>query len=601
MIGTLVLTLAVTGATIDESKVVRENRVPSPATPDLGTAFRRAHRLVSEGHATRIKIGPGTYREAVLDLDWTIGKAADTLLVVEGVGEVRWTGTDPVPARDVRREGDLISFPWDKAWGNFAWSWGPKTLIGHRSEMVFVGDRPLRQRILERYEVTGVQQDPAVQNQVVHRYLETLDPAQTLQPGDFGVVERGEGRIYLKLPSDVRRPRIEVSTRKRLLDLVGKHNVVLRNLTFERCANDDREYGSLNPVLFGAHRDKPSRNILIDRCSFRWNSGTGLMVGGQDWTIRDSKFDYNGFAGLASTRTRNLLFQRNQTNFNVWRAWRGGEIGYFTGGFKLHEVEGHRIEGHTAIGNCTMGIWWDVHCHDLYAEDLILVDNTVNLQYELSSGPLVVRRMLSAGGRAEDGVVHLWGGTSEIHDSLLYQDYDANGRGLLYAFRIGERNDPHANQRPMVPGPQTLRDSLPVGGPRTAAFAMMDDVRRDPVASGGFVPYRGERNVFWHPGRSEFWNAWIADPARSGEEAKRAVKIPEWLSAHAREEQPRQADPMLRDPKNHDYRISPASSLHRERARWPQVALSAATRREMARFFEWSGFQPDRWGPLPPE
>ena len=73
-------------------------------------------------------------------------------------------------------------------------------------------------------------------------------------------------------------------------------------LFHQHCANDDREYGALNPVTFGEHRGNPSNDVLIDRCQFLWNSGTGLMVGGNYWTVRDSLFKYNGCSGMAGAK-----------------------------------------------------------------------------------------------------------------------------------------------------------------------------------------------------------------------------------------------------------------------------------------------------------
>lgn len=595
----------ITGAKIDEAAVQTTLHVQPGRGPHrtLKSAFDAAHRLLVQGTPVRIKIAPGAYREAVLGLDWRQGKAAETTLIVEGAKGVVWTGSDVFPLAGWTKDGGILSHPWPHKFGNFAWSWGPKRLIGHRTELAFMDGRPLMPRILERWEITGIKQDPAVVNQVDYRFAEKLDPAKVLQEGEFGVYELDENgpRVFVRphAGKGAGPQQIELAVRDRLLDMDGKHNLVLRGIVFQHCANSDREYGYINPVTFGGQRGRPSRNVLIDNCQFLWNSGTGLSLMGQDWTIRNSRFNYNGFSGIATGISRNVLWEDNETSFNVWRAWRGGEIGYFTGGFKAHEIIGHRIEGHTALGNTTMGAWWDVHCKDLFVSDMVLVDNSVNLQYELSAGPFVADRLLMAGGRGGDGMIHMWGGPSRLTNSILWTNYQGGGDTVLYGYRTGERDDPHSRMELVPVALQEVSSCLFVGGPNVKGFAMMDDSRKP--ASRAAVPatYLGTNNVFWHPDMENFHAAWVGDTARKPGEAQ---DIAEWMKAgHWQEKGARRLDPRLTNPAEGDFRFAPGSPLYGQRSKWPQVKLTAAQRKAMAEFFAWSGFTPDRWIPLPPE
>jgi hypothetical protein len=97
------------GARVRESEIRRTITVPSFQAPNLYVGFRLAHASVAKGVPTKLRIRTGTYRESVLDLNWRQGKAADTLLVVEGVGRVVWTGSDPYPFSRWKRDGEYYS------------------------------------------------------------------------------------------------------------------------------------------------------------------------------------------------------------------------------------------------------------------------------------------------------------------------------------------------------------------------------------------------------------------------------------------------------------------------------------------------------------
>ncbi|MCG9895040.1 MAG: right-handed parallel beta-helix repeat-containing protein, partial [Fimbriimonadaceae bacterium] len=343
----------------------------------LRAGFRAALELLADGVPVVLRLQPGTYRESVLDLDWGRGKAAATPLVIEGAGpadRVIWTGSDVIPRSRWKEEGDgLISAPWPHRFGLFGYQWTAAGLIAHRRELLFIGDRPLMPRILEETEVIGASQNPDLGGVLEHRFKSARDPKSVLKPGEFGVVDRDPlgGRIYARLPEGAS-GEIEASVRRSLLDLTGKSSVVLRNLTFQRAANDESAYSRANAVVFGGP-EEPSNNVLIEGCRFVWNSSTGLQIHGRNWTIRNSVFNWNGVSGISSGPSENILFDGVETSWNVWRAWRGGEILYYTGGVKMHEVRRHTVLNHRAVGNATAGLWWDIFCRDVLVDGAVLV------------------------------------------------------------------------------------------------------------------------------------------------------------------------------------------------------------------------------------
>ncbi|MDX2066569.1 MAG: hypothetical protein SFX74_12590 [Fimbriimonadaceae bacterium] len=595
-----VLLPAVTGAQIDESRVHATIEV-SPKPGDLRRGLTAARANLERGVATRVVFSAGTYRESVLDLRWDTGPVRDTPLILEGRGRVVLSGSDEIPMAQWRREGDCLVRDWPHRWGNFAYSWGPKGQIGHRSEMLFVDGKPAYPRILEQYRVTGVEQNPDVNQQVRYEYERTHDPKTHLQPGEFGVIEGREqpAAIWYRLrPGEGERAlQLEVSTRRQLLDLAGKHRLVVRNLTFTHVANDDRDFGNLTPLTLTRSGVARPEHVLIDRCRFDWNATTGFKMAGRHWTIRDSTFNHNGYSGISGDATENALWQRNFTNFNVWRAWRAGELGYFTGGFKLHELDGQRIEGHTAIGNCTMGAWWDVHCRHVAVRDLVAIGNACNVQFELSGGPLLGERWLVAGGKSGDGQVRFWeAGPTTLRRVILASNHPGSGNTVLYGYRWFGRNDPHSRMRELVPGDNRVERSVLWAGEHVPHYAMIDDIREPAIRAAAPMPYTGVGNTFWHPKHADLPRRWIRDEARKDQFGERALREGAFLaSAQYRETGAVRQDPQFEDPDRYDYRFKVGSPLYGERGEYLQFRLLPKARQEWEAFTAWSRYLPEVW------
>ncbi len=595
-----------TGAKVDE-RSIRATVVVDPrgAVKSLVAGFAEARESLARGVPTRIVIQPGTYREAVLGLDWREGKVADTLLVIEGRGKVVWTGADAFPLSEWTRVGGLYRHPWPYRWGNFGYSWSAKGLVGHRSELAFVDGKPLMPRILERYAVEGIVQDPAKPGRVSYRFLDRRDPATVLGPGEFGVTERPEGdrSVFFRPLPDQKLGAVEVSVRRNLLDLRGKSRVVIRNVTFTSVANDDGDFGANNAIRFSIDPELRSNDVLIDRCKVLWSAQTGLHIDGDRWTVRDSEFSFNGGSGIASGKSSDVLWERNVTNFNVWRLWRAREFGYYTGGFKMHEATRHTIRGHEAVGNCTMGAWWDVHCRDVDVRDLTAIGNTANLQFELCEGPFVADRLLLAAGRPGDAQLRLWEhGPTTLTNSILYSDVREGGNTVLYGLRWFGRTDVHAAMAKITAGANVAEANVFVAGPNVSNFGMIDDIRGAEWSKREPLVYRGRNNVFWSPTVDRLQDRWIKDDDRKGDLAARAASVQGWRApATYSEVDPRRLDPGLRDPSRHDYRFAPTSPLYGVRARYPQIVLSADLRKRWDWFVRWSGYHPDAWNEPPAE
>jgi hypothetical protein len=595
----------ITGASIDESQI-RATITVDPAapagTPDtfttLSAGFAEAHRLVAAGTPTRLRIAAGNYAESITGLNWRGGSARDTLLVVEGAapGAVRWTGADRIP--DSAWEdlgGGLFRARGVATFGHFSPHWGTPGLIGHRAEMLWIDGAPLRPVILEEHTIAGMGDWKA--NQVTYTFTGLLDPAATLRPGEFGVVEspeRGGPALYIRLKpgaSPLGR-RVETTARAVLLDLAGKHQLVLRNLAFEKVANNLRPVASLRrggAVFLG----QGAQNILLEDVSIRWTSAVGLDLSGRDWTIRRSAFDFNGMSGLDGNRIENLVLEDSSTHANGWRALLGGRNSWFVGGAKMHEARRHLVRGHRAFANVVPGFWYDIDCGFVHMEDCVMWGNTRSLFWELSREPFFARRMVLAAARtarparadAVAAAFHVLNtGDTLLRDSILWSD---EARALAAAHWY-VRDDAHARRTKPEPGVQRIENTLLVAGPRTDFLLMENNGiclpggdRAHPLYPK--FSYVGKNNVFFHPARAEPFHfvekSW----------ARRETDLAAW-AASGRESGARWLDPRLRDPAVGDFRLAPDSPLAARAAEWPSIALDPAELAALRRFLVWTGW-----------
>jgi hypothetical protein len=294
-----VLVNGVTGAVVDESSlrvtidVDASGRTPS-SMPTIAAGLERAAQHLAEGVPTRVRIHSGVYRETAEHVRLDAPGVRDTLLVIEAAGDgaVVWTGADAFTT-GWKDEGDgLYSHAWDHELGLYVDPWGVAHGVGPRREVATLDGRLLKPIALERYTARGLKDFPEPDQKVTFTYEATLDPREALAEGTFGVVERGKSkRLYVRLGPDEKPEGVEVSVRRRLLDIHGKRGLVLRGLTIQQCANSQNELGQDVPLFIGWQDERAVTDVLIDRCTFRFHAGVALSVKGTRWTLRDSHFD----------------------------------------------------------------------------------------------------------------------------------------------------------------------------------------------------------------------------------------------------------------------------------------------------------------------
>ena len=570
----IVDTTKITGAHVDESKIQVVLRA-TPAT--LRAVLQIAYTQLKAGRATKIVFAPGVYRLTAPRFDWLAGHARDAVWVMqaEKPGTAIWSGADVFPLSGWKSEGDgLFSHAWNFKFGMIADPWGPPKTIGHRAEMLFVNGLPLRQIELETYTAKGmgVTWDRAP---ISYDYMGALDPKTALKVGEFGVFERAENgeRIWFRAPKGavLRRDSVEVSTRQTLLDLSGKRNLVVRGLVFERVASQVKD--NQQPLTWNWNVGSPS-NVLIDGCTFRWNNLQGLQFGGGNWTIRDSKLNFNGGSGISAFGAKNVVFERNQTDFNNWRIYAGGERGWSFGGVKVHQMQGLKVVGHEAIGNLTAGFWCDIHCKNVWMQDAVLIDN--NLQWELGQGPYAGRHLLiAANAPGVPSVLNLWNvGRVQLDDSVLWNASPGQNAGAVIGLDASDRADPDAlKEKISFQGFEWNRNLLVSGSPTTPLIRERDS--RDSF-NEGFVPYhfRGVGNLYFVPASGSLF------VHQNDERLVSNVGLASWQAArfHADGGQVVATNP-LPNAANYDFRSRFANL--------PQWKMSAARRAQLNWFAHW--------------
>lgn len=599
----------VKGAEVDESRIGAEIVVDpagapsSESVPTLTLAFARARETLGRGIATRILIKPGVYREAVGNPGIDEGTAAETLLVLQGErpGAVVWTGADVFSFRGWEDLGDgLFAHAWSHRFGNVSPDWGPPGLLGHRSEMVFIGDRAYRQVILDEYEVKGIGQSLSrleKETEPTWIYQRTLDPRATLKPGEFGVIEHGEqaGRIYVRLAPGETLPAdgVEVSVRQNLVDFGKRGNVVLRNLVITRVANNLSRSPASKTLAFGEMAEFAPRHVVIENCHFLWNNSTAFNLFGQGWTIRDSRFDYNGGLGLWSWGASEMLWERNTTSYNGWRVWRGGEIAWFSGGVKLHYTRRHWVRGHTSIGNVSTGFHYDIACRDVWNEDLVLIDNAPGqLVYELGLGPFRARRILAVGGSYNGGTaLRIWEAQEAlVQDSIFYSNFGGEAwpkaePAVMADISISGRKDRHARIDPVSGSTVLVETSLLAVGGRQPHLLRINDKRKEIVAEGSLKWFSHEL-VFGVPGRSD-QGRFVRRVAGSSE----LMDFAQWKRTVTDQGSVVGAQ-ALRDRSAGDYRLTADAIRASWAARLPSYVMPEAERKARDAFFAWIGYNP---------
>jgi hypothetical protein len=602
----------ITGTQIDESQIKQTIHVninhpgasdsnsglPQNPLKSLTAAIAKAKEYLKQGEGTKIVIHPGMYREGDIVIDGReLGsQAKDASLVIEGTqkGQVIISGSEEWQPDTWQQVGSYYQHDWPYDFGNDGGPWGrynPKKVIAHRSEMVFVNGQPLKQVLLEKYNYTW---PDAFRGKGNHEYIGFDNPQDVLEPGTFGVadLDKNGNKIYIRTTDgvDFANTKIEVATKRFILQFVHKDNVVLRNLNFQHTASSLATDINGAAVFFGpwwqAKNGFVGSNILIEDCDFRWNNSQGLSLQGvKNVTLRRNNANYNGFMGIGVYILMNTVWEDNETSFNNWRGYRSDWKGWSIAGAKLCLVRDGVFKRHQSIGNMTPGLWFDIGNRNILIEDLTAIDNNgQGLFLEISPGPFVVRKALLA----DNGINLFINNTKNtfLENSIIY---GVNG-GSPIAFNakdsrtfedwigqiLGENDG--GQEIPIKLGKTHFRNNLIITDNSNGDLIFLEEGKPEIYQAFLEQDYSGSNNTYWSPQEKVFglgspWMNYMTD-------------IQGWVEA-TEEANYRWMDPQFVDPDNYDFRLKKSSPLKSRESSLPARKLDSSKVQELKDYQAW--------------
>ena len=344
----------------------------------ISDAVRLAVLLKQRRVASRVEIGPGTYREGPIEFGYSNHTSNDptNATVIEVVA--REPGTVVISGSDVfsdwkHDESGLYWHEWARRWGVSPNPWAGEaemTDIVLRRELLFVSGERQRQ-VLERSALTD---------------------------GTF-LVDEARGRIWLKPGPDVDLDEslVEVGVRDVLWDQNHEDHVTVRGLVFQHAATPWE-------VAKAAVRVSASDGTRFEHCTIVDTNWTGLYVGESAGVrLRNLVLNHNGGQGWAMFRVRDLVVEDSETSYNNWRGALGGFTGWSIGN-KILSAHRLRIYNHRAIENASRGLWLDYDIADAVVDSLVAMRNKRDgIWIEASQGPITVTRS-TISDNAEAGI-----------------------------------------------------------------------------------------------------------------------------------------------------------------------------------------------------
>jgi hypothetical protein len=283
------------------------------------------------------------------------------------------------------------------------------------------------------------------------------------------------------------------------------------------------------------------------------------------------------------------LFENSQTSYNCWREYLAGIEDWCYAGFKVHKTQGHRVVKHQCIGNADHGMWWDIQCRDVSVEESLICYNRRSFIYEISHGPLMMRKTLAVlgfretrpDGNANPTCLVANSGRSRIESSIFYAEDTPELAGVLWY----ERDDAHAKESPLQPDLHELVNCVLVAGPKVKTVFREANVGDRQRIGWTSLAYRGEGNYFWHSGAKSPVPFAYSNINYGIEPCDFAG----WCKARA-EINSRWKDPEFRSPADLDFRLQPASPLA-NRKDLPLWRVPDNVRAEAKRHFDWLGWR----------
>ena len=385
---------------IDGSKGTNSN----PGTEDL--PLKTISAGVSKAFAgDTVWIFSGTYRETIN-------------LVRGGSGPADPIAIRSMPDAEVHIKGsDLVS-----AWAPHAGSIWKRDNWGVNSQQVFVDGVPLQQ---------------IGEGSPFHTTL--FDGKPILKPTGLGLSDMGPGTFWYNLPekvlyvwlpdgSDPNLHTVEASTRNWIIPPKELSYIELTGLEFAHSNQTSIGQGAGIVNAWG-------RSWIISKCSFVFGDFAGLEILGEEHTLTDNSFNFNGALGiyiqgsgpayewkshLPTRPPQNITLRRNETNFNNYR-----HFNYYWGAGGLKAIPSCNkilVSEHKAMSNYGPGIWFDGWCQNIEINRCISKNNQgAGIFFEISDYAIISNNLV-VGNKAQ-GIYIAASNSANVYNNTVVENW----------------------------------------------------------------------------------------------------------------------------------------------------------------------------------
>ena len=326
--------------------------VVTAAPGGIAAAVTKVRDVNRQGKAVKLVLQPTIYREPlVLGPD---GMATTAPIIIDGQGATI-SGANVLSSWSPVGDGTFRHY-WPHNLGNLADPW-PKLSYNRvllNREAMFVGQMP--------YHV--------------------VDSSAKLVPGTFLVDEAANTITARPRTGDAPLTSAEVTVRRKTLQIDGRNNVTVRNMTLERGA------GAVQENMAGSWN---SSNLTFENVTARQAAGGGFSIGtGKAATLRNVRFLDNGITGYGSYKQVGIMIEGAELARNNWR---GAQVGFtgWSSGVKFGMSSNVTIKGWNAHHNYSHGLWFDYDNEDISVYGLVSAGNLGRgLFLEANPGPITV-------------------------------------------------------------------------------------------------------------------------------------------------------------------------------------------------------------------
>jgi Right handed beta helix region len=326
--------------------------VINAAPGGIAAALTKVRDVNRQGKGVKLVLQPTTYRESlVLGPD---GMATTAPIIIDGQGAVI-SGANVLSSWSPVGDGTFRHY-WPYNLGNSADPWPNlsynRVLLNR--EAMFVGQMP--------YHV--------------------VDSAAKLVPGTFLVDEAANTITARPRTGDAPVTSAEVTVRMKTLQIDGRTNVTVRNLTVERGA------GAVQENMAGSW---DSSNVTVENVTVRQAAGGGIAIGkGKNATLRNVRFLDNGIVGYSSYKQNGITIENAELARNNWRGAQVGFVGW-AAGVKFAMSSNVTINGWNAHHNHSHGLWFDYDNENISVYGLVSAGNLGRgVSLEKNPGPITI-------------------------------------------------------------------------------------------------------------------------------------------------------------------------------------------------------------------